>query len=1222
MAVQFFAGVALSLFTKLGSSFFGTLLGGKQRRPFVPTMLPVPRPQIPSISGLGTEGDETTLAYAWGGPINSESPGLPIPIAGGECRAGLQVINTYILGGEGAYDVLYILFGICEGQVEEAVKDDNPENIWITNEKRLSEAQGAEWESAVGTKDQSVLSWFDKIHQLRQINQEIFEPAKLVINFETTGWLNSCVRGPDFTTQGSLPINSTDKKFGSYSAGPPSSTSDYLSLDYTSDIHLGGDDFTIDFWGYADSAKWTNASNRLYCAFKWQNEGDDTGWGLVLRTTAVGGGTITVMEEFYHHYGGVSRRIAKRSLSMVLNQDQWYHFALERWNGVIRFYVDGVDKTDHDYRYDEAEERFTPAPSSNVAFALFRYMTTMPYSCQGWAGSIDEFRFMNGKAMYKGIDFTPETAAYMPGWTANDGLTFYHSAPVLSALGEADEFNFIVSFPQGLYDNTENDYNHNCRIVLLFRDEDWDADEWGKLVSDVIKNHSTWDNGWKITAGTTSPHRAHLNWRMRALKYDNRGGGSAFTIGETITGGTSSCSAKVCYDYDLGSNTGIVYIGWDEDSDNFQVDEEITGGTSSVTADVDDPEYDPIETGKATYLRKSKYQFKLVKNASKDFQGQNSYSILEYMDEVLNRSLRYPNMALLGLKYPFGGKQTVTTDQLGPMSVLVKRGTQTLPTWPSGTTSRDTSIPAWFCLDCLTNTRWGLGVPIANLYQTDFESWEEFTEGTVGLLRYEGTHTSATPSGTVLTDSGASWVNDELIGKIAKNTEDGSEGVITDNDGTTVTMSGGLSGGSDDTWQEDDTYEIHDAGYRVKWRGLLDSQKDPDESLDIVSGMSRARIIRLGSIRHVSLEKTGSASHLFTVGNIIDGSFARGDIRKDQRSHGYKIWYNDEDKEYRRKSVVYYGPEYNSTSEPLRVPEEFVIGLTNKDQARRMAILRYQLEVFPCSQCTFSAGLDAIGILPGDIAKVIPDSPYSYGGRIVAASTTQVIIDRAIDVSGWGSGYPQIIYRNSDDGTIYTEDIVIPLDTYDNIYHPLPHVDPIGNGGGDTTHPNEVNFFFEGKASGDSILQYDAYAFNASEVRILVNGNNLGYEDASSAWDRKRTVTLPSAYLTSGVNVVTFDNVNNPPSSDVWAVQNIRLLDHPTHGGTLLEIASGTWTENPVLYDVYAVIHRGLAGNPGPYPTEYRILGCERTEKIIHKISCIEYCHDAYFHKDYGTTEL
>jgi len=73
---------------------------------------------------------------------------------------------------------------------------------------------------------------------------------------------------------------------------------------------------------------------------------------------------------------------------------------------------------------------------------------------------------------------------------------------------------------------------------------------------------------------------------------------------------------------------------------------------------------------------------------------------------------------------------------------------------------------------------------------------------------WTGAHDGGNGEATVMTDSGASWTVDELIGMQIFNTTDGSSGIITDNDGTTVTVAA-LAGGTDNDWDTNDVYEIN-----------------------------------------------------------------------------------------------------------------------------------------------------------------------------------------------------------------------------------------------------------------------------------------------------------------------------------------------------------------------------------------------------------------------------
>ena len=77
------------------------------------------------------------------------------------------------------------------------------------------------------------------------------------------------------------------------------------------------------------------------------------------------------------------------------------------------------------------------------------------------------------------------------------------------------------------------------------------------------------------------------------------------------------------------------------------------------------------------------------------------------------------------------------------------------------------------------------------------------------LFTSSGAHDGAANADT-LTDSGEAWITDQLVGRTVNNTTDSSSGIITANDGTTITAV--LSGGTDDDWDIGDTYTITPVG--------------------------------------------------------------------------------------------------------------------------------------------------------------------------------------------------------------------------------------------------------------------------------------------------------------------------------------------------------------------------------------------------------------------------
>lgn len=89
-----------------------------------------------------------------------------------------------------------------------------------------------------------------------------------------------------------------------------------------------------------------------------------------------------------------------------------------------------------------------------------------------------------------------------------------------------------------------------------------------------------------------------------------------------------------------------------------------------------------------------------------------------------------------------------------------------------------------------------------------------------------GTHTGSNGEATVLTDSSQRFNLNDLVGDTITNLSDpnggtGSTGTVTSNTATTITMSGGLSGGTANVWNNGDLYKVGNAGWcnNNEWYG-------------------------------------------------------------------------------------------------------------------------------------------------------------------------------------------------------------------------------------------------------------------------------------------------------------------------------------------------------------------------------------------------------------------
>jgi len=95
-------------------------------------------------------------------------------------------------------------------------------------------------------------------------------------------------------------------------------------------------------------------------------------------------------------------------------------------------------------------------------------------------------------------------------------------------------------------------------------------------------------------------------------------------------------------------------------------------------------------------------------------------------------------------------------------------------------------------------------------------------------------------------------------------------------------------------------------------------------------------------------------------------------------------------------------------------------------------------------------------------------------------------------------------------------------------------------------YPDKVNFSFGGRyALGGVKISYEVYDVDtATELEIFINDYSVGFANVTgnNSWSGQQTITLPNNFVNdTGVNVLTFNNTNNPPDSDGWGVRNVSI---------------------------------------------------------------------------------
>jgi hypothetical protein len=200
--------------------------------------------------------------------------------------------------------------------------------------------------------------------------------TSLLTNFTNAGIYDATSKN-DLETVGNAQISTTQSKFGGSSIYFDGN-GDYLKAISTDLLNFGTGDFTIEFWSYFNSTADSGGLGMGVIT-------NPTGTYSTIYSSTNGGTTLT----FYNGSGIVSGTIALST---------WQHIAVSRYNGTVRFFVNGIQT---------ASATHTSAVTFSAAF-----IGSQTGSGGYFNGYLDDLRITKGIARYTS-NFTPPTTAFL-----------------------------------------------------------------------------------------------------------------------------------------------------------------------------------------------------------------------------------------------------------------------------------------------------------------------------------------------------------------------------------------------------------------------------------------------------------------------------------------------------------------------------------------------------------------------------------------------------------------------------------------------------------------------------------------------------------------------------------------------------------------------------------------------------------------------------------------
>lgn len=182
---------------------------------------------------------------------------------------------------------------------------------------------------------------------------------------------------------------------------------------------------------------------------------------------------------------------------------------------------------------------------------------------------------------------------------------------------------------------------------------------------------------------------------------------------------------------------------------------------------------------------------------------------------------------------------------------------------------------------------------------------------------------------------------------------------------------------------------------------VFDSEQSVRQALDSVSLLGRASIIQAGSKFDVVIERAAlypTQSFLFTMGNILSGTFKQNFLPLVDRANFLEITYYDRNKDY-EPSVISVSNEELQSRRLVNKTSVTLPGCTEEWQARDYGRFQLNCNRYLTETIEFEADKDSLVCRYGDIIKVSHDTPqYGFSGRLAEDSSDVLILDREVEM--------------------------------------------------------------------------------------------------------------------------------------------------------------------------------------------------------------------------------
>lgn len=189
-----------------------------------------------------------------------------------------------------------------------------------------------------------------------------------------------------------------------------------------------------------------------------------------------------------------------------------------------------------------------------------------------------------------------------------------------------------------------------------------------------------------------------------------------------------------------------------------------------------------------------------------------------------------------------------------------------------------------------------------------------------------------------------------------------------------------------------------------------------------IAPVGRGMVVQFGTKFGCIYDHATQPVQLFTMGNIVQGSFSLSYLSTDERADSIELTYVDAEKEYEKTTFTIYSDDYDTLDIPNQPTQIAMHGITSYEQAYREGKYQLYCNRLLTKTISFKADVEAIGCMVGDVIQVAHDVPqWSISGRVLEAlDDGSVILPIDPDEITMSTDQYALMIRSSEDNTLTT----------------------------------------------------------------------------------------------------------------------------------------------------------------------------------------------------------